>query len=356
MILKRGAVFMLSVFMLTALAGCKPPAKEEMSLTLIKKEDSEEREYRNNWIETHYPEIAEMKIYLFRQYPDIFAKDENYDIPIWFSYRGGGGNSPKVFCSVDLKENARKKQVIEVLKYIIKELEILFPKETKFESIAIISFNEEGEKDIDLIDLKQGIKVVVNENSDTMVWEHQNKEREWIEFNPEEIAENEMVANLKEPKPKPQPRPEPKPREIAVIRGLTLEGIKEYLGKAEVKETDVTEEEGGYTSTGMDSTGTYGYKAFYDNNKEGITKVSYIINKTGNLTEEEFVSLAEYYLAGCAMMEYERAEPERASDFIQEKIEEVAETKKSAEEVCGGVQLTLSREGDTFTLTAVNME
>lgn len=248
--------------------------------------------------------------------------------------------------------------MVEITDYVIKQFETLFPNGTEFEVSSRIAYNNEGMVDKNLISTKEKIKAVLEEGSEEVVWVHLmswgylNDKIDWFKFNPEEVTEDELLADVGIP----IPRPEPKPREIAVIRGLTLEGIKEYLGKAEVKETDVTEEEGGYTSTGMDSTGTYGYKAFYDNNREGITKVSYIINKTGNLTEEEFVSLAEYYLAGCAMMEYERAEPERASDFIQEKIEEVAETKKSAEEVCGGVQLTLSREGDTFTLTAVNME
>lgn len=79
MILKRGAVLMLSVFMLTALAGCKPPAKQEAKETLpkvIEKDEPKWRSISGNELEELYPELKEIKTYLFEQYPDIFINEE----------------------------------------------------------------------------------------------------------------------------------------------------------------------------------------------------------------------------------------------------------------------------------------
>lgn len=371
---KKAVVLLIGLFLVFGMAGCK---KKEGSAS-----DKE--------VEKMFPRIKETSKYLLENYP--IPKEEAIDL--FYKYKNPPdeyGNLFKVELGFD--ESVTKKQMIEAGEHVIEAFIETFSEDeiVGLELMMGVNFTEDGTELRRLWDTKEKIKtLVIRARPEEMEWEIEaviengdKRSIEWVYFDPEEIEDGEKPKEFTERRkilyPDYEPEEETKedtetpkeeskgdnetlkeePKEepdntVKVIPGLKLGEIKEYLESGDVKEFSFIEEGEGYLSTGIDSDGAYGYTAFVDKNKEDVISVMYMITHKQNLTDEEFLELAQLYLSAVGSYPYEGVDTSELTDFIINNVEEVIKTGEAKTKVIGGLTFSIGYLGNSVTLTVLN--
>lgn len=339
--------------------------------TLPKVEEGKEEE-KTKEVETKYPPMKEAKEYLLEHYPLTekqieFYYDDREVLADWLIVR------------IYFDESITKRQMINASYYVAEKFKAAFPQDddSLLDIIMGVKYTEDGILAENMWKEKEKIRVsFARNNSLDMQWRItavQGDGREyffgdadskavWTRFNPDDVKEDEKPKDLiwSEEKTKEdnetlkeEPKEEPD-NTVKVIPGLKLGEIKEYLESGDVKEFSFIEEGEGYLSTGIDSDGAYGYTAFVDKNKEDVISVMYMITHKQNLTDEEFLELAQLYLSAVGSYPYEGVDTAELTDFIINNVEEVIKTGEAKTKVIGGLTFSIGYLGNSVTLTVLN--
>lgn len=135
-----------------------------------------------------------------------------------------------------------------------------------------------------------------------------------------------------------------------VIPGMKIEDIQPLLSELGVQEPTIEETESGYQVLAMDEYNVFGYLAFLDKDKD-VKMISYIIRKTSDLSDDEFLDLASSFLSVCtADISYDGADPFKADDKVESMVKNLILTGEMGFAEFGGITFSVSGDKESVML------
>lgn len=325
------------------------PAKEEVSERISKSEEE---------IFEEFPKLKEIKEYLLENYPTLSRKaqevadtEEKGKKPIMFFYHIGGGETDKLGVYLSFDESVTKKEMVEAMQYVSKEMDSLFPEGTdiKFWIMARIMFSGDDYKKDYLV--KRGMLTLEYKKGENTKykWQEEIKPNERGTLYIEKIKPDDVVAYFGEETPEQPAVSEPQPAETSVE--LSIATVRETLSQMGIEETTSLEASDGGFIIGEDKIGFISYMATGVNSEGNVQDIVYTAKKVEGLTAEDFVTNAGLYLMVCAKMPYgETEEGNQAAQFVANSLESALEQEQTIEIKGWNISLMYGKDTNMFAL------
>ena len=343
--LKKMILTATSVMLLFSTAGCgekeQEQPKQPESQTAMKqeqpaKEEVTERIYKSEEeIFEEFPKLKEAEQYLLENYPTLSRKaqeteEEKGRKPISFSYNIGGGETDELGAGLRFDESVTKKEMVEAMQYLSKEMDSLFPEGTdiNFDIYAVIAFS--GDTYIKKYLHERGVitlKYKKGENT-KYKWQEEIKPNERGTLYIEKIKPDDVVAYFGEETPE-QPAVS-KPQGTSIQLSTVLSHINLYYDTTEsAREKD--DQTGNKIVKGSNETGSCTYE-ITTNDKGEVLSGIYKITRTTEANDEEFKMNVRGYLCNSASAQFDGETGMKAFQVVSKCVEDVFDRAEGAEE------------------------
>lgn len=312
---KKMGVVTISLFLVFGTVGCSQPVKqeeqqEEVKETMAEKKQEkvqkEQKEFVNEEVVEKFPELNIIKEYLYANYPLTEGVDKGKtisagDVPIRFYYNCEASRD-SIVVVLSFEESVTKKEMVEAMDYVAKNLEEVLPKEILVIIRTRVTYTNNGVFVEDMRKKREQIDTSFTVGYfEGIHWSIIDESGKQKSFNPAEVLE------------------------------LTVERAREYLKKAGVEEESFKNNE----YSGADESGNYAYGILLEEDKETIELLLYRVDLETDLPEEEYVENVIEYFKTAAVFPYKGGDTKALTKFIEDNVAELVKVYREAETIEG---------------------